>query len=83
MNWFLNLMGNNPDIQAKVQQEVDEVLGDSNKEVTFGDIGRFKYLEACFKETLRLYPSVPLFARQLVEDTKIREFRHLLWNPQI
>ncbi|KAI6199019.1 Cytochrome P450 4V2 [Aphelenchoides besseyi] len=71
MNWFLHLMGNNPDIQAKVQREVDEVLGDSQRDVSFEDIGRFRYLEACFKETLRLYPSVPLFARQMVENTKI------------
>lgn len=27
MNWFLHLMGVNPEIQAKVQREVDEVLG--------------------------------------------------------
>lgn len=71
MNWFLHLMGNNPEIQAKVQKEVDEVLGDSGRDVTFEDIGRFRYLEACFKETLRLYPSVPLFGRQMIEDTKI------------
>ncbi|KAI6207333.1 Cytochrome P450 4V2 [Aphelenchoides fujianensis] len=71
MNWFLHLMGNNPEIQAKVQREVDEVLGDSHREVTFDDIGRFRYLEACFKETLRLYPSVPLFAREMIENTKI------------
>lgn len=28
MNWFLHLMGTNPDIQAKVQREVDDVLGE-------------------------------------------------------
>lgn len=27
MNWFLHLMGTNPRIQAKVQKEVDKVLG--------------------------------------------------------
>lgn len=27
MNWFLHLMGTNPDIQRKVQKEVDDVLG--------------------------------------------------------
>lgn len=28
MNWFLHLMGVHPDIQAKVQKEIDDVLGE-------------------------------------------------------
>nr|CDP98748.1 Bm2409, isoform c [Brugia malayi] len=31
MNWFLHLMGTNPEIQAKVQKEVDEVLGEGQR----------------------------------------------------
>lgn len=50
-----------------------QVLGDSDRPVTYEDIGSLKYLEACIKETLRLYPSVPLIARQVVEDIKISE----------
>lgn len=71
MNWFLHLMGNNPEIQARVHKEVDEVLGGDGREVTYEDLGNLRYLEACFKETLRLYPSVPLIGRQCTEDTQI------------
>ncbi|VDM97339.1 unnamed protein product [Thelazia callipaeda] len=71
MNWFLHLMGTNPDIQAKVQREVDEILGEEDRYVTYEDLGQFKYLEACIKETLRMFPSVPIIARLLTEDTKI------------
>uniref|UniRef100_A0A914DS99 Unspecific monooxygenase n=1 Tax=Acrobeloides nanus TaxID=290746 RepID=A0A914DS99_9BILA len=71
MNFFIHLMGSNPEIQAKVQQEVDDVVGDTPRDITFDDIGRLKYLEACFKETLRLYPSVPLIARQVTEEVNI------------
>lgn len=71
MNWFLHLMGNNPEIQARVHKEVDEVLGADDREVTYEDLGNLKYLEACFKETLRLYPSVPLIGRQCTEDTRV------------
>ncbi|KAK6043304.1 unspecific monooxygenase [Cooperia oncophora] len=72
INWFLHLMGANPHIQEKVQREVDEVLGEVDRPVTYEDLGSLKYLEACIKETLRLYPSVPLFGRQVVEDIKIK-----------
>ncbi|KAE9412922.1 hypothetical protein Angca_003777 [Angiostrongylus cantonensis] len=76
INWFLHLMGANPDIQEKVQREVDEVIGETDRAPTYEDLGSLKYLEACIKETLRLYPSVPLIARQVVEDVKIKN--HLL-----
>ncbi|CAD6193406.1 unnamed protein product [Caenorhabditis auriculariae] len=76
MNWFLHLMGNNSDIQARVQKEIDDVLGEADRPITYEDLGELRYLEACIKETLRLYPSVPLIARQCVEDIKIK--KHVL-----
>ncbi|KHN83257.1 Cytochrome P450 4V2 [Toxocara canis] len=72
MNWFLHLMGVHPDIQMKVHKEIDEVLGEEDRPVTYEDLGNFRYLEACIKEGLRLFPSVPIIARQLTEDTKIK-----------
>ncbi|MCP9264669.1 hypothetical protein DINM_022805 [Dirofilaria immitis] len=70
MNWFLHLMGTHPEIQAKIQKEIDEVLGEDIP-ITYEDIGQLKFLEACIKETLRLFPSVPMQARQLTKATKI------------
>uniref|UniRef100_A0A0N5BAY0 Cytochrome P450 n=1 Tax=Strongyloides papillosus TaxID=174720 RepID=A0A0N5BAY0_STREA len=75
MNWFLHLMGANPEIQAKVHMEIDEVLGEEIRPVNFDEIGRLKFLEACLKETLRLYPSVPLFGRTTVEEVEINGFK--------
>ena len=50
-----------------MQKELDEVLGASNY-VTHEDLSRLNYLEAVIKETLRLYPSVPIVVRELGED---------------
>lgn len=36
-------------------------------------LNSLQYLERCLKESLRLYPSVPLIARVLSEDIKMRE----------
>ena len=50
-------MGANPHIQAKVQRELDDVLGpDLECEVAYEQLGELRYVEACLKETLRSVP---------------------------
>ena len=49
-------------------------MGDSNRPITMSDLSELKYLECCIKEALRLYPSVPILARDLTADTKICNF---------
>lgn len=71
MNWALHLLGCNPEIQAKVHQELDAVFGDDPRDVDFDDLKNLPYLECCLKEALRLFPSVPMFARTLQEDATI------------
>jgi len=43
LNWFLHLMGTNPHVQAKVQREIDEKMGDDPERwLTFEDLGNLK-----------------------------------------
>ncbi|KAJ8929501.1 hypothetical protein NQ314_017794 [Rhamnusium bicolor] len=70
-SFFLSMMGIHQDIQDKVIQELDEIFGDSDRPATFADTLEMKYLERCLMETLRMYPPVPIIARQLRQDVKL------------
>ncbi|XP_063626998.1 cytochrome P450 4C1-like [Cydia splendana] len=65
------LLSRYPDVQAKVHQELQEVFGDSDRAVTPEDLPRLKYLEAVIKESLRLYPPVPIVAREIRNDVAL------------
>ena len=51
------------------QKEIFE--DDFDQDVTLDHISRMKYLECCIKEALRLYPSVPIIAREVEKDSVI------------
>jgi cytochrome P450 family 4 len=70
-SFFLCMMAARPDIQEKVMEEIDSIFGNSDRECTFQDTLEMKYLERCIMETLRLYPPVPVIARELQEDLKL------------
>ncbi|XP_015512313.1 cytochrome P450 4c3 isoform X1 [Neodiprion pinetum] len=76
MSWTLFLLGCHSEIQEKVVAELEEIFGEGNSErrPSMQDLHAMKYLERCIKEALRLYPSVPLLARQVSVDTKIGKY---------
>jgi len=72
MTWALYLIGSHPEVQEKVHEELDTVLGrDLSRPATMEALGKLSYLERVLKETLRLYPSVPLMGRVTTEDCTI------------
>ncbi|XP_007517755.1 cytochrome P450 4V2-like [Erinaceus europaeus] len=75
INWSLYLLGSYPEIQKNVDKELEEVFGNSDRPVTLEDLKKLKYLDCVIKETLRLFPSVPLFARHLTEDCEIAGYK--------
>ncbi|XP_063620993.1 cytochrome P450 4C1-like [Cydia splendana] len=62
------LMSRFQDIQAKVYEELQEVFGDSDRPLTVQDLPSLKYLEAVVKESLRMYPPVPVIVREVNND---------------
>lgn len=71
-SFFLCVMGVRPDIQEKVVEELEQIFGDSDRPCTFQDTLEMKYLERCIMETLRMYPPVPIIARELQEEVKLK-----------
>nr|XP_033799763.1 cytochrome P450 4V2 isoform X2 [Geotrypetes seraphini] len=74
MNWALFLLGSHPEVQLKVHNELDEVFGESDRRATMDDLKKLQYLDAVIKETLRLFPSVPIIGRAAREDCTIGGF---------
>ncbi|XP_062991790.1 cytochrome P450 4V2-like isoform X1 [Elgaria multicarinata webbii] len=68
MTWTIYLLARYPEVQRKVHNELDEILGDADHHVTLDELKKLRYLECVIKEALRLFPSVPFFARTLSED---------------
>ncbi|XP_012062914.1 PREDICTED: cytochrome P450 4C1-like [Atta cephalotes] len=74
ITWTLFLLGNNLKHQAKVHEELEEVFGDSETPASLKELSKLKYLDRVIKETLRIFPSVPIITRELSKDVKIDNF---------
>ncbi|XP_053699321.1 cytochrome P450 4c3-like [Sabethes cyaneus] len=75
ISWILLLLGADQDVQDRVFNEIDQIMGgDRDRIPTMQELSEMKYLECCIKETLRLYPSIPLIARRLTEDVQVQNY---------
>uniref|UniRef100_A0A1I8QDQ8 Cytochrome P450 n=1 Tax=Stomoxys calcitrans TaxID=35570 RepID=A0A1I8QDQ8_STOCA len=72
ISFCLYLLARHPQVQQRVLQEINEVMGeDKSQAVTMKDLQELKYLEAVIKESLRLYPSVPIISRYTEKDIEV------------
>ncbi|KAK5647779.1 hypothetical protein RI129_002671 [Pyrocoelia pectoralis] len=67
ISFTLYCLSRNLEIQEKVLTELRNIVPD-DKSLTYDDLQKMKYLELVTKESLRLYPPVPLFARMTSEN---------------
>ena len=76
-------LATNPEVEARLHAEIDAVLGDGP--LTLEQVGELEYTLQVIKETLRLYPAVPTYVRDAVEDDEIDGYhipagsRMMLW----
>ncbi|CAK1594467.1 unnamed protein product [Parnassius mnemosyne] len=75
----LLLIGSYKEVQDKIYNELEEVFGQSDRDVEKQDLPRLAYMEAVIKESLRLYPIAPVIARLLDKDLKISKTYATMW----
>lgn len=71
LTWTLYLLSLYPKEQEKAYEEITQVLQGGAIEISH--LRQFKYLTNIFKESLRLYPPVGFFAREVKKDTQVRD----------
>ncbi|XP_054287748.1 cytochrome P450 4C1-like [Macrosteles quadrilineatus] len=73
ISFLLFTLANHPEIQDKVHAEIQEVLGDSDREVTQDDLRRMTYLGQALMETMRIHGVFPCILRKVTKDIKLSE----------
>lgn len=57
-------LAKHPEEQKKLRDEIQQVYREANGDVTYEDMSKLIYMEMVINETLRLYPVLPMIARQ-------------------
>ncbi|XP_073836351.1 cytochrome P450 4d8-like isoform X1 [Musca autumnalis] len=71
LSFTLYLLARHPQVQNKLLAEIRNVYpNEQHQKFTLMNLNELKYMECVIKEVLRLYPSVPIIAREIVEDFK-------------
>lgn len=72
LSFTLYYLSQNPECLAAAQREVAEILGDDPDAMpTFEQVPKFRYIRRCLDEALRIWPTVPAFARSPRETTTL------------
>ncbi|KAL0278412.1 UNVERIFIED_CONTAM: hypothetical protein PYX00_000241 [Menopon gallinae] len=75
ITWAIYLIGLHRDVQENLYNEQKEIMGsDTQRPITQEDITKMNLLDRVIKESLRMYPSVPLISRVLEEDSKFGDY---------
>ncbi len=71
--WSWLLLGQNPEAEAKLHRELDDVL--TGRLPTLEDLPRLEYTPMALAESMRLYPPVWTMARESLEEVSIGPYR--------
>ena len=67
--WALYLLATHPEIQDRVAAEAQVFAADPS----FGNLSKLRFTRDVFRETLRLYPPVPMMVRETTQPERFRD----------
>ncbi|XP_075500947.1 cytochrome P450 86B1-like [Primulina tabacum] len=77
LSWFFWLLDGHREVEHRIMEEISGILSkreglSCNGDVVFSaeEVKKMEYLQAALSEALRLYPSVPVDHKEVVEDDK-------------
>jgi cytochrome P450 len=71
LTWALHLLAHAPDIQQRLHDEVQRVIGDALPEPDH--VRELEFTRQVFRETMRLFPPVGFFAREAAAADTLRD----------
>ena len=72
LTWAIATLLRNPDVLAKLQAELNEVVGD--RPVVMEDLRKLKYLDAVVKESMRINLLFPIIIRKAIEPIEFKGY---------
>ncbi|MGZ3420614.1 MAG: cytochrome P450 [Polyangiales bacterium] len=72
LTYALMLLGEHPEIDARVQAELARVLGD--RAARSADVSKLELVDAVVKESLRLYPPAYMIGREATRDVRVGDW---------
>ncbi|MCX6044282.1 MAG: cytochrome P450 [Chloroflexi bacterium] len=69
LSWTLYLLSQHPEVEAKLQAEVDQVL--AQRTPTMEDISQLPYMRKVLEESMRLYPAAWAISRQSINEDQL------------
>jgi cytochrome P450 len=72
LTWAWYLLSQNPEVEARLHQEIDEVL--QGRLPAADDYSKLSYTEMVFAESMRLYPPAWIIGRRALNDYQINGY---------
>ena len=74
--WLAYVLATHPDVEEKLLAEIDAITGgDPDYELRYDDLMALTYTTQVIKETLRIYPPMPVTIRRSLKDGMLGRYR--------